>query len=175
MKKTLLIVGLLQLWTIIAIAQDSTYPVPPKPPGHLFYLQHTRNQNTVMYEVNLKDGKPDPEKPVHVYWIRYSERGQVQELNDLQRRLAYGIHSEPMPDGTYMLNIVSSKKFKVHLKPSANGSFSAFTMINQHPAILTRLFINIVGGTQLSPKIEYVQISGVDVESKKPVSEKVKI
>jgi len=128
-----------------------------------------------MYEVNLKDGKPDPQKPVHVFWIRYSEKGQVQELSDVQRSLAYGIQSEQMSDGTYVLNLVSYKKFKFHLRPSANGGFSAFATINQRPAILSRIFIKIVGGTQMSPKIEYVQISGLDVQTGKPVSEKVKI
>jgi len=175
MRKILSIVGLLQLWTIAAIAQDSIYPVPPKSAGHLFYLQHTRNKNTVVYEVNFKGGKPDPQKPVHVFWIRYSEKGQVQELSEVQRSLAYGIQSEPKPDGTYILNLVSYKKFKIHLRPSSNGGFSAFTTINQQPAILTRIFINIVGGTQMSPKIEDVQISGLDVQNGKPVSEKVKI
>src|SRR5215475_11083453 len=114
MRKILSIVGLLQLWTIAAIAQDSNYPVPPKSAGHLFYLQHTRNKNTVMYEVNFKGGKPDPQNPVHAFWIRYSEKGQIEELSKVQRSLAYGIQAEPKPDGTYILNLVSYKKFKIH-------------------------------------------------------------
>ncbi len=57
----------------------------PKPAGNanqLFYLQRSENTNTVIYELNKKDGVLDTVAPVHIYWICYAEPPgpQIKEL-----------------------------------------------------------------------------------------------
>jgi hypothetical protein len=154
-------------------AQEEDYPVPPIQKGHLFYIQNTRNKNTVVYELNIKNGELDTVKPVNAYWIRYSEHGQRQDLNLFQRKFAYGINSVCLDNNIYQLTIAANKNFKIFLQQSEDGSMHVFTTINQRKAILTRIFIHITGGNALSPKVEYVQISGIDSIEKNHVTEKV--
>src|SRR4051812_538498 len=71
-------------------AQEN-FPVPPASASQLFYLQRTPNTNTIVYELNLKNGVPDADNPVHAFWLRYQEKGQQEELSYIQRKFAYGI------------------------------------------------------------------------------------
>src|SRR5580765_3967987 len=75
------------------LAQDGkVFPVPSGNDNQLFYLQRTPNTNTVVYEVKYtKTGQLDTTEPVHVFWIRYAEKGQRAELSYIQRHFAYGI------------------------------------------------------------------------------------
>ena len=51
------------------------YPSPPISKDILFYIQRNQNLNTVVYELNrLHDGRINEEYPMHIYWIRYSEK-----------------------------------------------------------------------------------------------------
>ena len=75
----------------IVTAQTVDFPIPPHNPKQLFYLQRTSNTNTIICELNLNEkGVPDPESPVHVFWIRYTEGAVKKELNYIQRVFAYG-------------------------------------------------------------------------------------
>src|SRR5258708_982652 len=49
-----------------------TFPIPPTNANSLFYLQRTPNPNTVICELNMKDGALDKDEPVKVMWIRYT-------------------------------------------------------------------------------------------------------
>ncbi|MBS1604959.1 MAG: DUF4833 domain-containing protein, partial [Bacteroidetes bacterium] len=71
-----------------------TFPVPPANSHSLFYLQRTPNSNTIIVELNEKNGVIDKEDPTHVLWVRYTEQGQRQELNWIQRHFAYGLKQE---------------------------------------------------------------------------------
>lgn len=156
-------------------AQDLSYPVPPLEPAHLFYLQHSRNKNTVVYGLNFKGSSLDDKEPVKGYWIRYSEKGQRQELNYVQKTFAYGIKCSSVQGNSYELSFVSNKKYKMYLQQSENGTYHVYTTINQRRAILTHFFVSIIGGSALSPTIDYVEIFGIDSISKKAISERVKI
>ena len=71
----LLIVLLSMIFSItnVAISQDK-FPTPAGNPKQLFYLQRTSNTNTIVYELNYKNGLLDEDEPVHVFWIRYNEK-----------------------------------------------------------------------------------------------------
>jgi hypothetical protein len=173
--KTVILIYILSIPPIHCFAQEGDYPVPPIQKGHLFYLQNTRNKNTVVYELNIKDGKLDTVKPVNAYWIRYSEHGQRQDLNFFQRKFAYGINAVCLDNNIYQLTLAANKNFKIFLQQYEDGSMRVFTTINKRKAILTRIFINITGGSALSPEVDYVEISGIDLIAKNPVVEKVKM
>ena len=53
--------------------------------------------------------------------------------------------------------------------------FHVYTLINKKQAILTRLYIEINGGTFWSPHIEYIEVSGIDPASRSVVKERFKI
>ena len=141
----------------------------------LFYLQRTSNTNTIVYELNYKNGSIDTENPVQGFWIRYQEMGQREELSFIQRKFAYGLKTKKIADDQYELSFVSYKKYKMYLKLGADKKYYVFTDINHKPAVLTSIFIKINGGSFWSPNIEYVEILGLEPNTKAAVKERLKI
>lgn len=160
--------------TSVVVAQDK-FPVPVGNPNQLFYLQRTANTNTIICELNLVNNVLNAEDPVHVFWIRYTDKGQREELNFIQKKFAYGIKSTLISKDKYELNFVSYKKFPMILMKGANNKFNVYGIINQKQAIINRIFVKINGGSFWSPNVEYVEIKGVDPASGKEVVERRKI
>jgi phosphatidylglycerophosphate synthase len=155
---------------------QDTFPIPPGNANHLFYLQRTANTNTIICELNYNNkGVLDPEDPVHVYWIRYTEGGLKKELNYIQRTFAYGIKSESQGGGNYVLRFVSYKKLPLTLMRSPkDNKYHVFATINQRQAQLNRIFVKVEGGTFWSPNVVYMEMKGIDPITGKEVMERIK-
>ena len=156
-----------------ATAQNLIFPVPQGNAKQLFFLQRTPNANTIVCELNFTDGIVDKEDPVHIFWIRYQDKGQFEELNYVQRKFAYGINSKQIGENKFELNFVSYKKYKMYLMKGADKQFHVFTDINKKQAILTRIYIEIRGGTFWAPNIKYVELTGIDVLTHTVVKERL--
>jgi phosphatidylglycerophosphate synthase len=157
-------------------AQD-TFPVPPRTANSLFYLQRTPNINTIICELNEKNGVLDPEEPVHVLWIRYTEQRQRQELSFIQRHFAYGLKTRRLGNDKYELHFVSYKKVALYLmKSPIDNQRHVYATITGHQAILNRVFLKInPGGTFWSPNVEYLELKGTDVDTGKELMQRIKI
>jgi len=151
------------------------FPEPVGNANQLFYLQRTANTNTIICELNVKNGNLDLEDPVHVYWIRYSEKGQKEELNYIQKKFAYGVKSKLLSKDKYELQFVSYKKYSMYLMKDADNKFNVYGAINQKQAIVNRIFVKINGGSFWVPNVEYVEIKGIDPATGKEVMERRKI
>jgi len=156
-------------------AQD-TFPIPPHNHNSLFYLQRTPNTNTIICELNEKNGTPDKDDPVHVLWVRYTEQKQRQELSFLQRHFAYGIKSQPLGNDKYELHFISYKKLLLLLKKSTvDNQHHVYATILGKEAILTRIYIKInPGGSFWSPNVEYIELKGTDPDSGKELMQRIK-
>ena len=78
-----------------SLKRPVNYPKPPVTAERLFYVQRSQNTNTIVYDVNIdKNGKPNADEPVKVYWIRYADKGQQADLSYIQRKFAYGVNSK---------------------------------------------------------------------------------
>lgn len=152
-----------------------SFPVPAGNPSQLFYVQRTPNTNTIVYELNYKNGVFDDEDPVHVFWIRYTDKGQRAELNYIQEHFAYGIRSRLLGKDKYDLWFVSYKKYHITLQKDAGGSYHAYATINKKTVLLNRIFISIHGGSFWSPGIEYIEIRGTDTATGTEVVERMKV
>jgi hypothetical protein len=164
-----------QLVFNFAAAQDKIFPVPGGNEKQLFFLQRTPNTNTIVCELNYKEGVVDKEDPIHVFWIRYQEKGQTEDLSYIQRKFAYGVKTRQISENKYELNFVSYKKYKMYLMLAADNQYHVFTTINKKPAILTRIYVAIKGGSFWSPNVEYVEVTGIDPATHSPVIERLKI
>jgi len=162
--------------TPISVAPDS-FPIPPHRNNSLFYLQRTPNINTIICELNEKNGAPDPDEPVHVLWIRYSEQKQRQELNFIQRHFAYGIKAQPLGNGNYELHFVSYKKIPMYLRRSpVDNLHHVYVTFDNKQILLNRVFIKInPGGSFWSPNVEYLEFRGIDPDNGKELMQRVKI
>jgi hypothetical protein len=151
------------------------FPVPESNAQQLFYLQRTSNTNTIVYELNYRNGVLDEDNPVHVFWIRYTEQGQRAELSWIQRRFAYGVKVKQLPDSSYRIRLVSYAGYSMFLKKGADGKYRLYAPINRQLMLLNRIFVKITGGSMWSPDIEYFELSGVDPATGKPVAERRKV
>jgi len=161
--------------TIPGFAQSS-FPTPPHSPQRLFYVQRTGNTNTIVYDANTIDnGRTFHKKqPVHVYWLRYDEQGQVAPLSYLQRTMAYGVEvrTTDKPE-EYEFHVVSYPKRRLRLHLDAAGQPRAILVINGQPAWLHRVFVKIEGvKIGIIPNVKYVELFGTDPKTGKAVYEK---
>lgn len=159
-----------------SIAQrDARYPTPSGNQNQLFFIQRDPNINTLIYEINLNKGALVEEEPVHVYWIRYADKGQKEELNYIQRNFAYGVRSKFVSKDNYEIHFVSYKKKQMFLRKSTDNKFYIFTDINKKQAILKQVFVRVNGGSFWVPNIEYVELKGIDPVTGLEVVERMKV
>jgi hypothetical protein len=159
----------------VCAQRDAKYPTPSGNIHELFFIQRDPNINTLIYELNTNKGGLIADEPVHVYWIRYADKGQKEELNYIQRNFAYGVKSKLISKDNYEINFVSYKKKQMFLKKSVDNKFYIFTDINKKQAILKQVFIRVNGGSFWVPNIEYVELKGIDPVTGAEVVEKMKI
>jgi len=149
---------------------DDKFPALPESINRLFYVQRTPNANTIVYELNDdKNGKLDPENPIHVYWLKYAERGQKEELNYIQRKFAYGLVTRPINNDQFDIRFVSYKKFPLTLMRAGDGKYHIFATVEQKQIILNRIFIKIQGGSFWLPNVVYVELKGADPSTGKEI------
>jgi phosphatidylglycerophosphate synthase len=152
----------------------TSFPVPQNVPNQLFYLQRDPNTNTIVCALNLKNGKIDKQDPVHVFWIRYTEQNQHEELSYIQRTFAYGIKARALSNEEYELNFVSYKKFPLRLVKSERApGYEVYATVNQKKVSLKRLYIHIEGGTFWAPNVKYIQVEGVNVSTGENMVERI--
>jgi phosphatidylglycerophosphate synthase len=162
---------------------DNSNPSPikfPTPKGiqhELFYLQRDPNTNTIIYELNLKeDGKVNPEKPVNIFWMRYADKGQKEDLSYVQRKFAYGLQTKALGNDEYELRFVSHKKLPLYLKRSpVDKKYHVYIDANDKRIMLDRVFVRIEGGSYWLPNVRYVELKGVNVKTQAPIVERMKI
>lgn len=173
MKKLLFLLLLGLSWNNL-FAQDS-YPTLPDVAPRLFYIQRTGSPNTVVYDANVgPDGLFQKDQPINVYWLRFTENGAKQDLNYLQRTLAYGIKaSNAERTNEYIFHLVSYSQRKFRLKKDAKGRPVVVMMLNGKEAYLKRVFVKLEPTLfGLKPNIHYVEIFGVEVQSGRASYEK---
>jgi hypothetical protein len=164
-----------------SMAQLSTdkldFPVPTQIPDMLFYLQRSLDINTVIYEANYKApvafGELDPKEPVKIYWKRYTDGGSIAPLLPVQR-LGYGIKAEKVANQVTKITLVAYRKIPIYLKPVPNDSrYRAHVTIKGKEVILSRVYINIDGGTKLKPNVKYIELAGTYADGGGKVTERL--
>ncbi|MBL0739632.1 DUF4833 domain-containing protein [Chryseolinea lacunae] len=148
----------------------SHFPTPPSDANTLFYVQRTPNTNTIMYAVNLSEGEPDEEDPVSVYWLRYGEQGQKEDLSYIQQHYAYGLKTKKLENNTFELRFVSYKKLPFYLTRSARDNrYHILATVNGKQIEVSRVFLQIEGGTFWFPNVVCAQVKGVDPSTGKEI------
>ncbi|MBW4889252.1 DUF4833 domain-containing protein [Mucilaginibacter sp. HMF5004] len=150
------------------------FPTPTVP--RLFYIQRDPNSNTIIYDLNTdKAGNIDKDEPVHVYWVKYNERGQKEELNFIQRKFAYGISTKPIGNDKFDVRIVAYKKYPLVLrKGDSDNKFHIFANIEKKEAMVSRIFLRIEGGSFWFPNVVYIEVKGTDPATGKELTERFK-
>lgn len=155
---------------------DSLYK-PIKKDVLLFYIQLSENKNIIVYDLNCNSDKSINEKnPVHTYWIRYSEKGQIQELTYFQKRFVYGLESKLL-DSTkrnFSLKFASYKKRNLYLiRNEKNDKYYPYMSIMGKLSLLSKIYIQVESGKFGLPKVNFVELHGKEISDDKYVIEKI--
>ena len=151
---------------------QENYPTPPKNNEHLFYIQHSDNQNTFMYDAKL-DGKNIYEKnPIEIYRILYEEGGKIKPLTALQNSMAYGVSVKKINENYFEFTLKANKTLKLYLGLNPNDKAAVFLTVNKKKMYLNKMFIQLKK-SGVTPVADYIVLSGKDFFSGKPISEKL--
>jgi len=160
----------------LGVEPEPALPTPKGIKNQLFYLQRDPNKNTVIYELNLKNGEVDPKNPVSVYWIRYEEKGQKQDLSTMQRKLGYGLNSKSLGKDKFELRFVSYDKLPLLLsKSESDNKFHIYAKIKQKQAILNKIFVRVTWGTLGWPKVKYAELTGTEPTTGEELKDRIYI
>ncbi|GAB3715046.1 hypothetical protein GCM10027592_55300 [Spirosoma flavus] len=149
-------------------------PVPDSSPNQLFYLQRSKDANTVIYEARLTaNHKLDPIKPMDVYWIRYAEKGQRESLSAIQWKLAYGYTHKPTSSSdTYDIHLHAFKERPLQIMYH-QGKPVATLLINGQRACLQKVFVHVDPKPHFIPHVTYVDMFGTSLKTNQPVYERI--
>ena len=137
----------------------------------LFHIERNHNANIVVYDALVLPSGDLPEKdPVEVYWVRLAEEGQRKKLKGIEKKLAYGFKVESREGNRLMLDMVADvgRTVEVGLHDDV---YRAFMTIDGHRALLDRIYIFAEGS--FKPKVKYLELFGVDVETGGDLYEKL--
>ncbi len=159
------------------ITPADKFPVPPPSDVRLFYIQRTPNINTIVYDANLLPNKTiNPKQPLKIYWIRYAEKSQKEDLSFIQRTVGFGVETKPWLNeaNAFEGELVSYKKRKFKITQDAKGVPVAMFMINGKMNILQRVFVNMEETGHIIPKVLSVELWGKDPKTGAEVYERFK-
>jgi hypothetical protein len=155
-------------------------------PNILFIISRSKNLNIVVYEAALKNNQLDPSAPVSVYWLdidpayvkKNRDKGIMSdrsELNMIEKSMAYGLSSEAVAGkpGHYKVTLVAFKERPVFVSfDAAANKLKCEMNINGSLCELQRIFINSTDRMLGLPKVNHVDIYGIDSNGQ-AVSERV--
>lgn len=158
---------ILSLFTVLA-PSPKHYPVPDKSPAHLFYIQRSLNLNTVVYEANFdQNGNLDSHQPVTEFWLMYEADGRKEDLTYLERKFAYGIRHEAIPDDPRQFNIqlASYHTLKLRLKQTAPYKAELLIITDSGTGKLDHIYVQ-ANNAGLYSKVDQLEVYSYKTEKK---------
>ena len=138
----------------------------------LFRIERSKNANVVQYDAQLTpEGKLKPEKPVIAYWIMNAHGGEKEDLNWVEKKIAYGFSVEYDTKGDFwIMDLVADiqRKIKVY---KVNGRYRAEILIDGRPAFVDRIYIESIEGG-MRPKVKYMEFFGKGIKTGSNLYEK---
>jgi hypothetical protein len=142
-----------------------------EPCGPLFVIERSENANVVLYEAGIRpDGRLDPERPVRVSWRLDADGGRREGLNLIERMRAYGVDVSALGEGDAWRIRVRALPTRPLVLRAGAGCPLVIAEVGGREAILRRVFVASTGG--LIPRVSSVELSGFDLETSLPVTER---
>jgi len=157
----------------LSFAQNN-YPVPPNTANQLFYIQHSNNHNTYVYEANVKSGELISSEPIIEYRIVYTENGVKKPLTSIQEKMAYGMVLLESSAELFQFRLAATDKIHFYLTYNKDEKPRIYVIINHRKLYLDKLFVQLEDGfLNTSTDADYVLFYGKDYHSGKPIIEKL--
>lgn len=141
----------------------------------LFVVERSSNANVVVYEApRAPGGVVDPKRPVRGHWRMWAEDGRREELNFVERRLAYGVDVlGPTPGGGVEIALKALPERRIEVRRDGPCP-AALTALGGQEALLRRAFVQIASGG-LIPKVAYLELHGEDAATREARVERIEI
>lgn len=153
-----------------------TFPVPTGFKNMLFYVQRSINVNTIVYELNTShNGEINKVEPIKYYWVNYSGASDIEPLNYIQKKYAYGLEVKLLDSEklNYCFNFVSYKKQVLYLINTGDKHYKVYSNFNGKMVVVNRIYVHIEGGGFWTPKIKYIEVLATDPQKNETVKEKI--
>jgi hypothetical protein len=137
----------------------------------LFRILRSRDANEIIYKIKFdQTGRPDRSDPIEIHWLKRTDNNKVEPLTRIQNRYAYGIRVLDIADkkDEIYFKFVSYDKRTFVLKKNGENNYKVFTLSGEKEVEVSRIFIQIDGGSFWLPTI-----SRVELHSKEPGSGKL--
>lgn len=143
----------------------------------LFTISRSKDANEIWYTLNTNEnGDLNKENPIKVYWLKKTENNSTKPLTWIQNQYAYGIsglETENNKKDTWKFQFVSSDLHTFELRKTSDNQYKVFTKFNSTEIEVSRIFIQIDGGSFWLPMVSYVKIFGVEVKSGNQIVETI--
>ncbi|WP_159476584.1 DUF4833 domain-containing protein [Dyadobacter sp. 3J3] len=160
-------------FSICTYAQQG-YPVPAQEVNRVFYIQHSDNHNTFVYNANLKNGSIVAEEPLDIFRIAYTEGGKKEPLNSIQKALAFGMKTTLVSANLYEMQLAASKRVNFYLMLDKAGKPKVYTTVNNKKMYLDRIFLKLrEGSTGFGINLDYALFYGQDFVTGQNITEKL--
>nr|WP_322624294.1 DUF4833 domain-containing protein [uncultured Flavobacterium sp.] len=162
------------LFPVLLLAQQG-YPTPPDARHRLFYIQHSNNHNTFVYDANVTaQSKLDADDPIDVYRLTYekSKNGIREELTQVQRKMAYGVEINSADATLCEFTLAAYPAKKLVLRLGKDGKPYVTANVNGKNIIVKRLYLQM---GKLRTNVLHIDFYGKDIATGKEVSERLMI
>jgi hypothetical protein len=158
---------LLLLFPLCATAEG-----PLRKTDHLFSIERNKNGNSVHYDAVLKEDDDLADlDPVTVHWVL--ENGQLEELNLVQKKYAYGILSqERVEKNKFRIMLAAFKDLKIIVE-KVDGNYKAVLPINGVRSILDKIYVKAEESQVGFPKVTFIDVFGRALNTHSPVTERI--
>lgn len=137
----------------------------------LFKIVRSRDTNEIIYSIKFdQTGQPDKTDPIEIHWIKRTNNNKVEPLTWIQKKYAYGVKilNDLKKEDDIYFQFVSYDKRTFILKKNVENCYKVFTLSGEKEVEVSRIFIQIDGGSFWLPTI-----SRVELHSKEPGSGKL--
>jgi hypothetical protein len=139
---------------------------------HLFFIERSKNRSIVQYDVRLTGNRDLPDSnPLTAYWIL--EDGRREELNPVEKELAYGITSQEKIEKNKFKNHLAAFKNREIIVQKIKGSFRAVVSINGKESILEKVYAESKERLTGLPEVVYVDLFGRVIRTNLPARERI--
>jgi len=152
----------------------------------VFVIARSKNANIVVYEALRTEDKKhlNSKSPLDVYWLdidpEYVKKARAkgkqddrEDLNMFEKQFAYGIKVEATGDGAYKISLVALPARIATLFMTPDGKAQLNIEISGKQCRLQRIYVHSVERTLRPPKVEYVELFGIDPSTGAQAYEKI--
>ncbi len=143
---------------------------PTKTREFLVKIQRSLNADEVFYDIKLDDaGFLELPEPIDIYWVRHTRQGVVERLSWLERRFAYGVKYIELRPDYVSFHFVPKKEMVFYIRRDQALKYKLYTFLDDVKTEVTGIIVYFTMRFYGFPKIEKVEISGINISTSEDI------